>query len=60
MFREWCKWHFIVLAATNPIPVKAAMNMMGMNVGGYRLPLYEMNKENKAILEKSLKEAGLI
>ena len=25
----------------NPIPVKAAMNLMGKNVGGYRLPLYE-------------------
>lgn len=45
---------------TNPIPVKAAMNMMGMKVGGYRLPLYEMNPDNKAILEKSLKDAGLI
>ena len=45
---------------TNPIPVKAAMNMMGMQVGGYRLPLYEMNPDNKAILEKSLKDAGLI
>ena len=45
---------------TNPIPVKAAMNMMGMNVGGYRLPLYEMKDSNKAILENSLKEAGLI
>lgn len=45
---------------TNPIPVKAAMNMMGMNVGGYRLPLYEMKASNKAILENALKEAGLI
>lgn len=45
---------------TNPIPVKAAMNMMGMGVGGYRLPLYDMNPANKAILEKSLKDAGLI
>lgn len=27
---------------TNPIPIKEAMNIMGMNVGKYRLPLYEM------------------
>ena len=26
----------------NPIPVKEAMNLMGMNVGGFRLPLCEM------------------
>lgn len=39
---------------TNPIPVKEAMNMLGMNVGGYRLPLYEMTKEHKETLKKSL------
>jgi 4-hydroxy-tetrahydrodipicolinate synthase len=27
---------------TNPIPIKEAMNWVGMNVGKYRLPLYEM------------------
>lgn len=44
----------------NPIPVKEAMNLMGMNVGGYRLPLYPMAPENKAKLEASMKEAGLL
>jgi len=29
---------------TNPIPVKEAMNILGMNVGKYRLPLYEMDR----------------
>ena len=29
---------------TNPIPVKAAMNYLGFNVGGYRLPLFEMDQ----------------
>ncbi len=29
---------------TNPIPVKAAMNQAGMEVGGYRLPLYPMEE----------------
>lgn len=29
---------------TNPIPVKEAMNIMGMDVGKYRLPLYEMDE----------------
>ena len=30
---------------TNPIPVKAAMNHLGFNVGGYRMPLFEMSEE---------------
>lgn len=44
---------------TNPIPVKEAMNYLGMNVGGYRLPLYPMSDKNREILIKSMKEAGL-
>lgn len=30
---------------TNPIPVKAAMNYLGFNVGKYRLPLYDMDDD---------------
>ena len=44
----------------NPIPVKAAMNMMGLNVGPTRLPLYDMSAANAAILRGSLQEAGLL
>lgn len=44
----------------NPIPVKEALNMMGMGVGGYRLPLYEMEDANKARLRKELEKVGLI
>jgi len=43
----------------NPIPVKTAMNLMGMKVGGLRLPLYEMGDKTE-ILEKELKAYGLI
>ena len=31
----------------NPIPVKEAMNLMGMDVGGYRLPLCPMSSEHE-------------
>ncbi|MBR6800118.1 MAG: 4-hydroxy-tetrahydrodipicolinate synthase, partial [Firmicutes bacterium] len=31
---------------TNPIPVKEAMNMLGLEAGGYRLPLYPMEEKN--------------
>lgn len=44
----------------NPMPVKEAMNLMGMNVGKCRLPLCEMNKNKKEKLKKILKEYNLI
>ena len=40
----------------NPIPVKAALNMMGKNAGVLRLPLTEMSEKNKAVLEKAMSE----
>ena len=40
---------------TNPIPIKEAMNFMDMNVGKYRLPLYEMEDEGKKYLVKTMK-----
>ncbi len=43
----------------NPIPVKAALNLMGKNVGGYRLPLYPMEEGNHQKLEAAMKEVGL-
>lgn len=45
---------------TNPIPVKTAMNIMKMNVGELRLPLYKMNDKNKKTLENTLKKYNLI
>ena len=45
---------------TNPIPVKTAMNVMGMNVGELRLPLYKMNDKNKETLVNTLKKYNLV
>lgn len=44
----------------NPIPVKGAMNLMGYNVGKLRLPLTEIEDAHRELVEKCLKEAGLI
>ena len=44
----------------NPIPVKAAMNLMGLNVGPMRLPLCEMTPEHTEALRRTLEEAGLL
>ena len=45
---------------TNPIPVKEAMNMLGLEAGGYRLPLYPMEEGNRAKLKKELEKLGLL
>lgn len=45
---------------TNPIPVKTAMNLMGLDVGPLRLPLCEMEDKNEEILKASLKENNLM
>jgi 4-hydroxy-tetrahydrodipicolinate synthase len=44
----------------NPIPVKEAMNLMGMNAGICRMPLIEMSENNADILKASMKKIGLI
>ncbi len=45
---------------TNPIPVKAALAMMGMIEEVYRLPMVPMKSENRAKLEKVLAAQGLL
>ena len=44
----------------NPIPVKAALNLMGKEVGPLRLPLTEMEPEHQAQLKQALGKATLI
>ena len=44
----------------NPIPVKAALNLMGMNAGVMRMPLTEMSEKNKAVLNAEMEKVGLI
>ncbi len=43
----------------NPIPVKAAYNMLGFNAGVPRPPLTELEDKNKEILQREIKRAGL-
>lgn len=44
----------------NPIPVKAAMNMLGYNAGSVRAPLTELSDANKEVLKKALKDYGVL
>ena len=43
----------------NPIPVKAALNMLGHDVGGLRLPLVEASEQERAEIRSGLERAGL-
>jgi len=44
----------------NPVPIKAAMNLMGETVGGCRMPLYEMSEDALDKLRDSLTLAGIL
>ena len=44
----------------NPIPVKAAMNLMGMEAGPLRLPLCDISEKNLALLRASMERMGLL
>ena len=49
-----------LFSEVNPIPVKAACNMMGFNVGIPRLPLIEMSKEGQKHLKEEMIKYGVI
>lgn len=43
----------------NPIPVKAALNLMGKEVGPLRMPLTEMEAKNQAVLAEEMRKFGI-
>lgn len=57
------KWHLKlypvfkgIFITTNPVPIKALVNMLGFKAGGLRLPLVEATEEEKEFLAKMLAE----
>jgi 4-hydroxy-tetrahydrodipicolinate synthase len=62
------KWHKKLFAlsrdllslATNPIPIKAAMAMLGMASDELRLPMTPLDEDKKAALREALTEYGLL
>lgn len=48
-----------LFSEVNPIPVKAAMNLMGKEVGPLRAPLTEMEEAHKAVLAEEMRKFGL-
>ncbi|MCK4739238.1 MAG: 4-hydroxy-tetrahydrodipicolinate synthase [Deltaproteobacteria bacterium] len=52
--------HRAMFVQTNPIPVKTALSMMEVMAEEFRLPLVSMADKDKAVIEITLKEYGLI
>ena len=48
-----------LFSEVNPIPVKAALNLMGKEAGPLRMPLTEMDNANKAVLAQAMKDFGI-
>ena len=44
----------------NPIPIKAAMNLLGMEAGSLRLPLCDISEKNLEVLREAMKRANLL
>jgi 4-hydroxy-tetrahydrodipicolinate synthase len=44
----------------NPIPIKAALNLLGLPAGGLRLPLVEASEEEIAVVRTALEQHGLL
>jgi len=65
---EAIRWHYklfalcrdLLGAATNPIPIKTAMKMLGRDTGELRLPLCAMDGAGEAKLRQTLKDYGLL
>ncbi|MDO4539680.1 MAG: 4-hydroxy-tetrahydrodipicolinate synthase [Syntrophomonadaceae bacterium] len=45
---------------TSPVPVKTALSMLGMEMGGFRLPLVELDPAEREVLAKLLKDHGIM
>ena len=57
------KYHDLIgklFIEVNPIPVKAALNLMGMDVGEPRMPLCDLAPENLEKLKKAMKDVGIL
>ena len=49
-----------LFVTSNPIPLKAALNMLGHEVGGLRLPLVEASDDERRLVEAELERLGLL
>jgi 4-hydroxy-tetrahydrodipicolinate synthase len=50
----------LLRVAPNPIAIKAALNLLGHDVGGHRLPLVEATEEEREHIRGCLSRLGLL
>lgn len=60
LFLEWLDLMNGFFMDVNPIPIKEALNMMGMQAGPCRLPLVEMDGASRAKLKSIMEKHGLL
>lgn len=60
LHRDLMKLDKVLFCDTNPIPVKAALNMMGIGVGALRLPMTEADAPVKEKIQAELARRGLL
>jgi 4-hydroxy-tetrahydrodipicolinate synthase len=58
--RELAPAYELLRITTNPIPIKAALNLLGHNVGGHRLPLVPPTDGELALVRDCLARLGLL
>jgi 4-hydroxy-tetrahydrodipicolinate synthase len=58
--RELAPAYELLRAATNPIAIKAALNLLGHEVGGHRLPLVTASEDELAVVRSCLERLGLL
>lgn len=59
LYRKYTALFSVLFIETNPIPVKAAMKLMGMDSGILRLPLIEISEDHLQTLRNTMREAGI-
>lgn len=59
LHETYARLHADLFIESNPVAVKAGLNLMGFNVGACRLPLVDMEPEHAQLLEETLKQVHL-
>ncbi len=59
LFSKYSQLFSALFVETNPIPVKTAMKLMGLDSGIMRLPLTDMSEENTSVLISAMRSVGL-
>ena len=60
LYRKYASLFSTLFIETNPIPVKTAMRLCGLDSGLMRLPLTDMSEEHLAALQSCLRQIGLL